>query len=1284
MTNRIDTALYRSTEWFSGRLDETARLTEITPRTFSGKDVSAASRVRLLGDQGSGTTGNGPPERFRTGPERATGADRPSRPHTRWDRADEPAAARELHTRTTAGDPVDVATGEVLLAETDVLLPGVLAMRLMRIHLSSYTAGRSFGRNWASTLDQRLEVGDQHIAVFGEDGSILLFPYPCTTTPVTADTPTTSYALSYTEPGDYQLEDARTGLRRSYRRGTADRARHGIYPLVALADRHGNQITFRRNVFGDVDSIVHSCGYRVVVKTDPCGTVRAFDLVDPTAPAATVRIRTFDYNPHGMLRQVSSALDTEMSFEYSDDAQLTAWTDGAGYTYRFHYDERGRCVAQGGSDGSLAATFRYRPTIDGGQITEYRNSLGAITTFHMDALLRVTAVTDPTGAVTAHSFDQAGRPVVRTDPLGGITRIEYGMHGDITSVTRADGSTMSATYCAPGLPSRITQYDGRFWSYTYGSTGRPDTVTDPCGATTHYRWHPNGALAAVVDPAGGVTRYDTDSAGLPIAVTDALGTVHRYRYDAFGRLTHIVDPSGAHTRMEWTRNGKLARRIFPDETVETWRYHHADTAIEHIDPMERTTRYIFGPFGRLTARIGADRATTSFEYDTELRLTTITDPLNRRWRYTYDPAGRLVSERDYDGRTLGYRYDPAGRLIAKVNGAGEQTTYHYDRLANLVAQHNDAGAACFTYDAMDRLVVAANADATVTFDRDALGRITVETCNGRTVRSTYDVNGHRTGRIGPTGVPVRWQRDSVGRVVRTTVGTDTITSTYDALGRESRRRLGDMLILRQEFTPAGMLARQIIDPPQERSTADHRHGLEDILLDRAYSYRIDNTVAHISDRAEGVRRYSLDAGHRVTAVSGPGRTETYRYDDAGNIVGIGLSGHADRSPTPWHAAANASIDDLCYTGTRLERAGAVRYRYDGQNRLVQRVDPHTPSESRYRWDCDDRLRAATASDGTNWTYHYDPFGRRIGKTQHSSDGRTILERIVFSWDRDQLAEQTTSTGATTTWTHDQRTGAPTSQRHHTTGDGGYTFHCIVTDLVGTPTHLVDPRTHRIVGRAKVTLWGVATWMGADTPLRFPGQYCDTETDLHYNRFRYYDPRTARYISTDPLGLAPAPDPTAYPSDPLRESDPFGLDPKQVDLFHGTDAINAAAIRANGVDPSRPSYPRDFGCGFYTTRERGQADEWASWYDSPVVLHFRLSLQDLNTLPSRLFTIDDRELAEFVRHYRSGATDTPYDMVEGPLLLNPKPFLQGAPPVWAGNQVVFFNNTGPLLDSALQA
>lgn len=39
------------------------------------------------------------------------------------------------------------------------------------------------------------------------------------------------------------------------------------------------------------------------------------------------------------------------------------------------------------------------------------------------------------------------------------------------------------------------------------------------------------------------------------------------------------------------------------------------------------------------------------------------------------------------------------------------------------------------------------------------------------------------------------------------------------------------------------------------------------------------------------------------------------------------------------------------------------------------------------------------------------------------------------------------------------------------------------------------------------------------PLRFPGQYHDKETGLHYNFYRYYDSELGKYLNTDPIGFA---------------------------------------------------------------------------------------------------------------------------------------------------------------------
>nr|WP_260337789.1 RHS repeat-associated core domain-containing protein [Pasteurella testudinis] len=62
----------------------------------------------------------------------------------------------------------------------------------------------------------------------------------------------------------------------------------------------------------------------------------------------------------------------------------------------------------------------------------------------------------------------------------------------------------------------------------------------------------------------------------------------------------------------------------------------------------------------------------------------------------------------------------------------------------------------------------------------------------------------------------------------------------------------------------------------------------------------------------------------------------------------------------------------------------------------------------------------------------------------------------------------------------------------------------------------------------------------DPQLLFAGQYADNESGLAYNRFRYYDPSTGNYLTSDPIGLAGGETPYSYVQNPWDWLDPFGL------------------------------------------------------------------------------------------------------------------------------------------------
>jgi RHS repeat-associated protein len=138
------------------------------------------------------------------------------------------------------------------------------------------------------------------------------------------------------------------------------------------------------------------------------------------------------------------------------------------------------------------------------------------------------------------------------------------------------------------------------------------------------------------------------------------------------------------------------------------------------------------------------------------------------------------------------------------------------------------------------------------------------------------------------------------------------------------------------------------------------------------------------------------------------------------------------------------------------------------------------------------------------------------------------------------------------------TAAPASAVIPPTGE---TLTFVHNDHLGTPVAMTDT-AGQVVWRATKKPFGTTTVDedpdGDGQPLtlnlRFPGQYFDAETGMHYNWHRDYEPGIGRYVEADPIGLNGGLNIYIYVhGNPFRFSDPLGL----FDCFRGIPRVHVS-------------------------------------------------------------------------------------------------------------------------------
>ncbi|AGN81471.1 hypothetical protein L483_06930 [Pseudomonas putida H8234] len=260
-----------------------------------------------------------------------------------------------------------------------------------------------------------------------------------------------------------------------------------------------------------------------------------------------------------------------------------------------------------------------------------------------------------------------------------------------------------------------------------------------------------------------------------------------------------------------------------------------------------------------------------------------------------------------------------------------------------------------------------------------------------------------------------------------------------------------------------------------------------------------------------------------------------------------------------------------------ERGGKVweteTFAYDGNGRLLLAEN----KDCKLQWFYD--LAGNNSREHQHFKYMQQP---KVGPVWNQNARRERDEELGcgftwFTWDGDTLATECRDReergGSTTHYVFEPGTFVPVAQaminstldllpqpiygdhydierdpvwQHKPTPTPADTFAWYQCDQLGTPMEVTD-EGGLITWTGIYRAWGLAeenrskrTGTEMRSPLRFQGQYYDIETKLHYNRYRYYEPSTGRFIGKDPIGMDGGLNHYTYAPNPVEWIDPLGL------------------------------------------------------------------------------------------------------------------------------------------------
>ncbi|AMP16085.1 RHS repeat-associated core domain-containing protein [Collimonas pratensis] len=946
----------------------------------------------------------------------------------------------------------------------------------------------------------------------------------------------------------------------------------------ACGDQGLHDYRFVYNELLSETEVTDSLGHTTLIKfdennlplceIDPLGGVTIFEYDEvgrTTAIVDAAGLRTqFDYDERGNLLKLVRPDGTAVCTVFDNANRATEVVDPLGRPWRRSWDECGRLLEQSTPMGS-----RSRFTYDGyGQLITRVNPRGAATALAFDRYGKLAQLTDPLGHRSHFEHDALGNLKRRVDAAGDISEYRYDAKGRLLQIRQADGHSVHYDYDAEDQLISFTDQNGTRTCLEYIGTGQISRRVQADGHTVQYLYDTEEQLIGLVNQRQESYRLKRDCLGRIVEEVDYWEQSRHYRYDAGGNLLSVIDPLGKIISYATDSLGRIIKKTLPDSDNPALQIHE------------------------------------TFRYDKNGAIVEISNS-HRHISRKFDADGRIVGEVQ-DGFQIEYCYDEANNRLSRQTSAGNKVVAAYD-LRNQVSAIaiNDEPAIVIERDALGRAVkeqIGSSIQRQLCYDK--AGHLTAQTVlrDQMPLFSTsyeYDRAGNQIRRSDSEHGHDFYQYDPLGNLLR---HTDPAGRVKDFLNDPAGDRLHTRIRQTGMLQAAGGEGRAETLWSREGS-----HEGVHYVFDRAGNLvRRGSAQASATEppATDSILQLHWDASQRLIESSQAGEVIRYGYDPLGRRVfkrnstyttwffwdGDALLGEVRQ--------ANDTESADIWPGGNVADFMAARKRLAALKTLHAKVREYVYYPNTFvplaLIDRQAKVAKKTARADAKKTYINTAEQRNLGQatavaTRVSSvppvaasaslcGGMGVLGNVSLGQQgeiasrppggNDQVGfadaqpldhigslnagmQLGSNTGASSTaLVHVvaaairsvETSESDTESVVDENSNGVFHYH---NDYNGCPSRLTDG-SGQVVWSASYAAWGTVQQLHmerVDNPIRFQGQYFDTETGLHYNRNRYYDPHIGQFVGQDPIGLAGGNNPYAYGPNPTGWIDPLGLSDK---------------------------------------------------------------------------------------------------------------------------------------------